>query len=213
MIGYSMNFGFVKYMRLVKTFSLNPCRLILTAFLLAYASGFAEAQSTHTFLSCNLPDTGQSGDSTAIFGEDHDYQPSGSQPNYTIYNPVGVSSVTVDNRTGLMWVTNPVDVGIVGIYTWEGAITACEGLNYATYTDWRLPNVRELMSIVDFGKAAGAKINGTYFLNTQGDLYWSSTTYVPETNNAWSVYFDNGGVGTSFSKTFYYYVRCVRAGP
>ncbi|MDO8803550.1 MAG: DUF1566 domain-containing protein [Elusimicrobiota bacterium] len=182
--------------------------------LIAALVGFSYAAdiSTHTFLNCNLPDTGQTASYTATPGEDHDYQPTGSRPGYTIYNPVGVSSVTVDNRTGLMWVTNPNDAGIGGIYTWENAITACETSGYAGYPDWRLPNIKELVSIVDYSTAASAKINGTYFLNTQANYYWSSTTYVPNTTYAWYVYFGNGSMDGS-SKTGTYYVRCVRGGP
>ena len=50
-------------------------------------------------------------------------------PGYTVYNPVGISSVTVDNRTGLMWITNPDDAGIGGTYDRQGAIAACNDLN------------------------------------------------------------------------------------
>jgi hypothetical protein len=145
-------------------------------------------------------------------GEDHDYQSSLSQPDYTIYNPVGVSSVTVDNRTGLMWVTNPIDAGIGGTYTWANAITACEGLTYAAYTDWRLPNIKELVSIVEYSRQ-NPSVNTTYFMNMQPNYYRSSTTIMQDTTVAWLVYFVNGGLNGGFSKTNPYYVRCVRGGP
>ncbi|MCX5793466.1 MAG: DUF1566 domain-containing protein, partial [Elusimicrobia bacterium] len=87
---------------------------------------------------------------------------------FTIYNGAAwggtaTSSVTVDNRTGLMWVTNPVDAGISGGPDWEGQITLCEGLSYAGFADWRLPNIKELQSIVDYSRQNPA-INTTYFL-------------------------------------------------
>ncbi|MDO8806667.1 MAG: DUF1566 domain-containing protein [Elusimicrobiota bacterium] len=163
-----------------------------------------------------LPDTGQTGDYVARFGEDSDYASPVNQPNYTIQNPVGISSVTIDNRTGLMWVTNPVDAAISGTYLWEDAIDACEGLigsagTYAGYNDWRLPNIRELMSIVDYQNVSPA-INTAYFLNPVGAFYWSSTSYVQDNLFAWEVGFVSGIVNLDF-KTSSYSVRCVRAGP
>lgn len=86
------------------------------------------------------------------------------------------------------------------------------GGGYANYTDWRLPNVRELMSIVDYGAAAAPRINTTAFPDTVSGVYWTSTTYVPGTTLAWIVNFNNGGVNTN-GKTTTTYVRCVRGGP
>jgi len=163
-----------------------------------------------------LPDTGQAGDYVARFGEDSDYQVSGTQPSYAIYSPVGVSSVTVDNLTGLMWVTNPVDAAISASYTWENAITACESLSYAGYEDWRLPNITELISIVDYGAAAAPRINGAYFMNTQAVYYWSSTTNGAYTPNAWNISFNDGnmgGGGGEGDKAALNYIRCVRGSP
>lgn len=190
------------------------CRTILATLVLS--AGFAGHSiaadiSTHTFTNCNLPDSGQTASYTATFGEDNDYRPGAAQPGYTIYNPVGVSSVTADNRTGLMWVTNPIDAGINGTYNWENAITICESLNYAGYTDWRVPNIRELVSIADYSRQSPA-INTTYFLNAQNGYHWSSTTYVPATANTWGVAFSDG-VMTTAAKTGVGYLRCVRGGP
>jgi len=173
--------------------------------------------STYSFAGCAFPDTNQSVSYTATFGEDHDYASSVSTMSFTIYNPVGISSVTVDNRTGLMWVTAPgTDAGFAGAQTWESALTSCtvtlNGMAYAGYTDWRLPNVRELMSIVDYGAAAAPRINTTAFPNTVSDYYWTSTTYVVNTTLAWIGTFNLGNVGV-FSKTNSRYVRCVRGGP
>lgn len=188
--------------------------LALAAALCSFAA--AADISTHTFTGCNLPDTGQTGDFTATFGEDNDYRPSGSQPSYTIYSPGGTSSVTVDNRTGLMWVTNPVDAGIASNYNWENALLACENTigaagTYAGYNDWRLPNVRELLSIVDHDRQNPA-INTPYFFNTQNNAYCASTTVAPATTSAWFVSFIDGSVGSN-AKTNPYYIRCVRGGP
>jgi len=156
-----------------------------------------------------LPDTGQEQSYTTTPGEDHDYQPAASQPSYTDNG----DGTTTDNKTGLMWVKDGNSAGCNNgsSLTWEAALNFCEGLTYAGYSDWRLPNRRELMSIVDYGTSVPA-INTAYFSNTQSSWYWTSTTYVPSTDTAWYVDFSNGGV-YNFNKTDNYYVRCVRAGP
>ena len=164
-----------------------------------------------------LPDTGQTVHYSTAPGDDSDYRPAAVQPKYTVYNGgVETSSYTVDNITGLMWVTNPGDMSggqyvSSGTYTWENALNKCESLSYATYTDWRLPNIKELQSIVDYSRL-NPSIDPAYFLNTLNSYYWSATTYVPATTSAWYVYF---GPGTIYfnDKATAYFVRCVRGGP
>gem|GEM_PF-1991651 len=156
-----------------------------------------------------LPDTGQEQSYTTTPGEDHDYQPAASQPSYTDNG----DGTTTDNKTGLMWVKDGNSAGCNNgsSLTWEAALNFCEGLPYAGYSDWRLPNVRELESIVDAGESYPA-INTAYFSNTQSSRYWTSTTYVPSTDTAWLVSFSHGHVGYYY-KTSASSVRCVRAGP
>lgn len=207
----------------------------LAALMLCAVGARAQERSTYTFNSgynCNgvwrMPDTGQTqcydnqatpvagacpggGNGTGPGGQDGVYTPAATQPRYTVLNPVGISSVTVDNVTGLMWVTNPgTDAGMGGTYTWDNALLACENLNYAGYTDWRLPNVRELASIIDYGVAAPT-INATAFPGTVS-AYFASTTYVPSTVSAWIVTFNSASVGNML-KSSAIYVRCVRGGP
>lgn len=200
------------------TLRLIPYPLLLAAVLLACAARSAGAVdiSTYSTAGCAFPGTNQGASYTATFGENHDYANSASTMSFTIYNGAAwggtaTSSVTVDNRTGLMWVTNPVDAGISSTPDWEGAITLCEGLNYAGFADWRLPNINELVSIVDYSRQSPS-INTAYFLNTQNDYYWSSTTYMPDAPSAWYVQFANGDINY-VDKAFTFYVRCVRAGP
>ena len=191
------------------------CSLLIFSFMSVTAH--AADVSTYSFAGCAFPDTNQSGSYTATFGEDHDYSSSVSTMSFTIHNPVGISSVTVDNRTGLMWVTNPqTDAGFKGAQTWASALTSCtvtlNGMAYAGYMDSRLPKVRELMSIVDYGAAAAPRINTTAFPGTVSSYYWTSTTYVPSTLYAWHVYFSFGFADNNL-KTTSAYVRCVRGGP
>jgi hypothetical protein len=115
----------------------------------------------------------------------------------------GDGTVT-DNDTGLMW--QKEDDGVTK--TWESAI--CEGLSLGGYTDWRLPNIKELESITDDTKNSPA-IDSTYFTNTNSSDYWSSTTTAENTSSAWHVNFYSGSVNSSY-KSGGYYVRCVRGG-
>jgi hypothetical protein len=91
----------------------------------------------------------------------------------------------------------------------EAALAYCEDLTLASQSDWRLPNIKELGSIVDRSQSSPA-IDTTAFPGTKSSFYLSSTTSVIITSNAWIVLFDpyyNGVVGrTSVSG----YVRCVR---
>jgi hypothetical protein len=116
----------------------------------------------------------------------------------------GDGTVT-DSRTGLVW--QKQDDGTTK--TWKNAITYCEGLTLGGQSDWRLPNVKELKTIVDNSKKFLA-IDTTYFPNTQGS-YWSSSSFASSSNFAWFVHFSNGYVN-ELQKTNTYYVRCVRGG-
>ncbi len=93
---------------------------------------------------------------------------------------------------------------------WGDALNYCKGLSLGGQNDWRLPNVKELESLVDDTRYAPA-IDSTYFPNVVASYYWSSTTYASGPNSAWVVYFDGGGVYGS-GKSNGYYVRCVRGG-
>jgi hypothetical protein len=138
----------------------------------------------------------------------------GTARSFTVSAPGPVNEeVVTDNITGLMWVRDANGRGCNyygGILTWEAAIAFCENLSFAGYSDWRLPNVRELQSIVDYG-SSGPPINLTYFPNTYPVGYWSSTTFTPNTGNAWIVFFYNGDV-LSEIKDSAYNVRPVRGG-
>jgi len=109
-----------------------------------------------------------------------------------------------DNLTSLMWQKQDDKE----VRTWKEAITYCEKLYLAGYSDWRLPTIKELGSIVD-NTTVNPAIDTTYFPGTVSSYYWSTTTYADGTASAWNVNFYDGYVA-SFSKTSVYYARCVR---
>ena len=200
----------------------NKLAVLSIMWLMICAAMPARAEvivSTHCFTNCGFPDTGQKicyNTTAAIacpapgnsMAQDGSYAPSATQPSYTVYSVDG-SRVTVDNRTGLMWITDSGGVN----YTWGDALAICEDLTFANYSDWRLPNVRELMSIVDYSTSTAPTINLTYFPGTQASFYWSSTSYAPDAESALGIDFSAGYVGSDDKVLSSNYVRCVRGGP
>jgi hypothetical protein len=99
-------------------------------------------------------------------------------------------------------------------FTWANALAFIAALNtapcYAGHCDWRLPNVKELQSIVDYGRN-----NPTIdpaFGPTAPAAYWSSTSYVGAPVAAWAVDFYIGDVMGNFPKNNLLFVRAVRGG-
>ena len=106
----------------------------------------------------------------------------------------------VDNLTGLIWLKN---ANCDGTKSWQNPLTfvasihdgVC-GLNDSSVPgEWRLPNIRELHSLVNFGAADSAVyLNSSGFVAVQSK-YWSSTTDANLANEAWDVNLSNGDIG------------------
>ena len=116
--------------------------------------------------------------------------------------------IVTDTSTGLQW-QDDVDAKN-NTRTWSGAIDYCENLTLGGYSDWRLPNINELKSIVDRSKYSPAIADG--FSNVRSGYYWSSTTRANDSDVAWVVSFYYGSVSNYGVKNRSHYVRCVRAG-
>jgi hypothetical protein len=104
--------------------------------------------------------------------------------------------------TGLTWQQETAP----DMYTWAEALQYCEGLELGGETDWRLPNVRELESIVDFGRYNPA-IDPVF--SAESSWYWSSSSSVGGPSRAWHVSFTDGRVSHG-GKDGACYVRAVR---
>ncbi len=103
----------------------------------------------------------------------------------------------------LMW----QDDERVFIGDWKQAKERCERLNFAAYSDWRLPSIDELISITDKTKFSPA-INSA-FKYVKSDFYWSSTKFADGSSRAWFVHFKNGYADWS-GISDRLFARCVR---
>jgi hypothetical protein len=117
------------------------------------------------------------------------------------------NGTVTDESTGLMWQQETIKNNMM---SWRQALAYCEGLNLGGHTDWRMPTIKELQSLVDYSRYNPA-IDTTYFPTAVSSLYWSSTTYASNTLLAWGVLFYNC-YNYSLNKNTSYYVRAVRGG-
>lgn len=142
--------------------------------------------------STNCPQAGQ-----AFYGQDASYD--GLQP---AYRDNGDGTVT-DLNTGLMWQQTP---DLENQPTWEQALAEADSFTLGGYTDWRLPTIKELYSLINFTGSSPLLIpyiDINYFDFAWGDessgeriidaQYWSATEYVGTTM---------GGQPTTFGVNF-----------
>jgi len=96
---------------------------------------------------------------------------------------------------------------------WTEAIDYCEGIAIDTYTDWRLPNKNELLSIIDYdSNSSSFPFKENEFNNTISSAhYWTSTTFSINVNEAWAISFEDGST-IGADKQQENYIRCVRRG-
>lgn len=124
--------------------------------------------------------------------------PKGALPKPPLKNRFSVSDSGVhDALTGLIWSR---DADIAGQLNWQQALDTLKLWNQKsqdTSGKWRMPNIRELESLLSLTSDSPALPERHPFINVQ-DVYWSSTTSVYETRYAWSLYMRDGMVGVGF---------------
>jgi hypothetical protein len=144
------------------------------------------------------------------------------------YTDNGDGTIT-DNNTGLVWEKKSDDGSIHDkdtTYTWDNAfavhVAGLNTANFAGHNDWRVPNIKELQSIVNYqnvSPAVSAAFNNNCVANctvltcscTASSFYWSSTTVAGNPALAWGVGFDEGTVLRGL-KSGSVFVRGVRGG-
>jgi len=115
----------------------------------------------------------------------------------------------IDVDTGLIWEIKTKQ-NINDRYDWEDAKRYCSNLVLDGHSDWRLPNIDELKTLLTEKKYNGYYIKKPLSDNTKR-YYWSDNIYAHNTDFAWGVYFDYAN-DSYYDKADNYYVRCVRVG-
>lgn len=178
--------------------------LVTAIFML---SGIASA------ISVELPKTGQTTSYSA--GDDGALQKGVSLPSPRFKD--NSNGTVTDNLTGLMWFKNTNIAGAAK--TWQEAldsVNVLDGSGIYGYSDWRLPNRRELRSLIDHSEFRPALPAGHPFENlpdmadpTTGSDFWSSTTDPYTFEFAWYADMYDGDVYVD-AKTVSHFVWPVR---
>jgi hypothetical protein len=127
----------------------------------------------------------------------------------------------LDTKTGLTWIrcalgqtwssATKTCAGTASIHTWQDALNKAEGTVYAGFSDWRLPNVKELSSIVE-RRCDSPSINSAIFPRTpyDGVGFWSGSQSYLYDHYSWSVLFIQGTAHWVQQPIDKSYVRLVR---
>ena len=116
----------------------------------------------------------------------------------------GNGTVT-DNATGLMWdqcawgQSGNDCTGNASTHNWQAALgvpATANASNHRGYNDWRLPNIKELESLVNLTKSQPPAIDTSFFPNTPSNTFWSGSPVAIDSNVAWNVnfYYGNSNV-------------------
>jgi hypothetical protein len=163
---------------------------ILMIHLVAWAFLAAMPLCVHAAGVISLPQTGQT---TSFAAGDDGAVRAGLEwpaPRFAVSG-----DCVTDNLTGLIWAKNANLNGAP--QTWESAIDLAKGQTLCGRSDWRLPNLNELESLISAAASEPATwLTSQGFTGAQPNPYWTSTTYVNQTEMAWTVCLCDGGAGT-----------------
>jgi hypothetical protein len=126
-----------------------------------------------------------------------------------------LDGTVTDHLTGLIWLK---DGNCFGERTWVEALSDCNGLatgscglsDGSSAGDWRLPNVKEMHSLIDYETDRPTLPAGHPFINASA-IFWSSTNVARYEDRSWIVSLISGSVGYN-PKTDLYYVLPVKGG-
>ena len=171
----------------------------------SYRPVFA-VRSEQTKGTVSLPKTGQQ--ISYSTGDDGDLE-----KGITWSNPRFIeesNGILIDKLTGLLWQQTPSSTTM----TWTAAMTYANDLVIGNYSDWRIPNSKEIESLFNYGETDIAVwLNGQGFNNIQSLYFWTATNYMPDARYVWFISLLNGNVGDTFgNKTGTNYVLTVSDG-
>ena len=127
---------------------------------------------------------------------------------------VNADGTVLDKVTNLMWLHcslgqsgNNCLTGTATEMNWKNALLAADGFSFAGFSDWRVPNIKELYTIVE-RRCYSPSVNTNIFPATTQQNYWTSSPDVGLAGNAWSV--DSYGEAFRQDQSSMYNVRLVR---
>jgi len=121
----------------------------------------------------------------------------------------------IDRATNLMW--KQCSEGATGVgcaagqperLKWKAAMGRARDSRFAGYADWRLPNRRELKTLMQ-NRCYGLRIDGVIFPNTPAARFWTSTPAAYYPGSAWTLDFADSSIGYG-TRSDRAYVRLVR---
>ena len=135
---------------------------------------------------------------TCVSGEEY-----GKPGTFEVKN-IGGKDVVFDSATNLMWQKTPVSEK-----KWAEALEYCTSLEYAGYTDWRVPNKNELLTLVDYSKVGPA----SSFPEMISEEFWSSTFQLTDYGGSEYAFTVHTGAGSISNRYFEndLSVLCVRS--
>lgn len=171
-----------------------------------------------TIITRQLPKTGQS--TVYVIGGDGYYQAGwwkglkiANNKTRFIAKTFNGDDVVVDRATGLMWAADGAAAGcLIVTSSLIQCITYAEGLTFAGFSDWRVPNLFELLSLMNY-EETDLLIPEPPFSNTHWENWYITTT--TKADAADYVYMIGMTDGLIYPKIRYfeeYYLRCVRGG-
>lgn len=173
------------------------CLLRLTGFVALLVNGIVHAACTAGIATENLVESTPNGD-------------------FHVFDDGTVAHL----KTGLIWKRCAEGQrwngarcdGTPQLVSWGGALQLSVQASDAGAVDWRVPNRKELESLVEFCGHSPA-INLVQFPDTPAERFWTSTTFVDTPSRAWDVYFSDGYSGASGKSADLLHVRLVRTAP
>jgi hypothetical protein len=141
-----------------------------------------------------LPKTGQT---TEYTNYDDGHYKAGYPKTGNRFTDVGNGTI-LDNATGLIWIKDSTSAQCNNgnALDWESALTFCEGVDFAGQTDWRTPNAREMLSLIDYERSNPCI--DPIFTNILISDYWTSTTLKNTTVRAYTVGYMGGSLSTDY---------------
>jgi hypothetical protein len=114
-------------------------------------------------------------------------------------------NVVIDHTTHKTWQDN--DEVVDFFQTYDTAQVYCKMLTLNTHTNWRIPTIKELQTILDIKQK---HFTNKVFKNSSDNIYYTSTPFAKDSNYHLGIDFSNGKIIKIDNKNSKYIIRCIR---